>query len=149
MKHDVDGREHGRKTIGRGAEEGPDWMAEPLGDGAVLLRCPGRARPGDMADAAEFLRRSGLAWLAEAFPPSDTIALLADPAATVTAPDMAATGAQRLRKGHPGRREPGRGRIPGVYGGREGPTWKKRRPEADFRRRSLRRGTRPPSTRWR
>jgi len=121
MKHDVDGREHGRKTIGRGAEEGPDWMAEPLGDGAVLLRCPGRARPGDMADAAEFLRRSGLAWLAEAVPAYDTIALLADPAATVTASDMAASAAQRLRNWRPGRREPRTVRIPVVYGGPEGP----------------------------
>jgi KipI family sensor histidine kinase inhibitor len=121
MKHDADGRKHGRETGDSDMKVQPDWIAEPLGDGAVLLRCPGRARPGDMAEAAGRLRRGGLSWLEEAVPAYDTIALIADPAATVTTSEMAASAAELLRNWRPGRREARTVRIPVAYGGPEGP----------------------------
>ncbi|HEY8528566.1 MAG TPA: 5-oxoprolinase subunit PxpB [Paenibacillaceae bacterium] len=107
---------------GKGGADGrPQWAAEPLGDGAVLLRRLGPVRPGDMAEAAERLRLGGLPWLAEAVPAYDSIALQADPAATVPPSVMAASALELLRDWRPGRREARTVRIPVVYGGPEGP----------------------------
>lgn len=112
----------GRKQRADDAGRGRTWRAEPLGDGAVLLRYMGRARPGDMADAAAWLQADGAPGLAEAVPAYDTIALHLDPAADATTDEMAAWAIRRLRDWRPARRRPARTvRIPVVYGGEEGP----------------------------
>jgi len=119
MKRDGVGTEAGHGT--GGAAGRPQWAAEPLGDGAVLLRCLGPVRPGDMAEAAERLRLAGLPGLAEAVPAYDSIALHMDSTATVPPSVMAASALELLGNWRPGRREARTVRIPVVYGGPEGP----------------------------
>ncbi len=100
----------------------PAWTAEPLGDGAVLLRYAGRVRPGDMADAAAWLQAGGVPGLAETVPAYDTIALHLDPAADASAEELAERALRRLRDWRPApRREARTVHIPVVYGGEAGP----------------------------